>query len=93
VVIDPATGRIAYVPDTDFHGTDAFTYQVCDVDVPLGCDSATVRIGMPPTDALAPTDPPSSGTIVAGGALLAGAMTLLIALAAPPRRRRRPESR
>ena len=32
VSIDPATGNPVYTPDTDFHGTDSFTYTVSDAD-------------------------------------------------------------
>jgi hypothetical protein len=34
--------RVTYTPNAGFHGTDAFTYRVCDMDG--YCDTATVRV-------------------------------------------------
>jgi large repetitive protein len=42
VLVDPLTGHVTYTPDSDFSGTDTFTYQVCDAtDL---CASATVTV-------------------------------------------------
>ncbi len=42
VDVDPRTGEITYTPNTDFSGTDTFTYEVCD-DRGV-CDTATVTV-------------------------------------------------
>ena len=39
-------GTITYTPNTDFFGTDSFTYQICDTDGQ--CDTATVTINVGP---------------------------------------------
>ncbi len=51
--VDPVTGAITYTPDPDFHGTDSFSYQVCDDGSPVLCDTATVDILVLPVN-----DPP-----------------------------------
>jgi hypothetical protein len=40
---DNGNGSFTYSPDMDFCGTDGFTYEVCDTDVP-SCDTAMVSI-------------------------------------------------
>jgi hypothetical protein len=40
---DNGNGSFTYSPDLDFCGTDGFTYEVCDTDVP-SCDTAMVSI-------------------------------------------------
>ena len=42
--VDPVTGQVTYTPATNYSGTDAFTYQVCDNGTPALCDQATVSI-------------------------------------------------
>jgi large repetitive protein len=94
VTVDPATGEITYTPDAGFHGTDTFTYQVCDTEVPPACDTATVRVGLPPTNTLAEFVGRAAGPGIAAAALLAGLVALAGLLAAPRRRRvRRPVAR
>jgi len=51
ITIDPITGAITYEPDENFHGTDTFTYEICDTDG--ACDTATVTVTVNPVD-----DPP-----------------------------------
>ncbi len=41
-------GTITYTPDPDFNGTDAFTYTVCDLGLPVLCDTATVTVTIDP---------------------------------------------
>ena len=45
-VADPATGLIQYTPFTDFHGTDTFTYRIC--DFAGACDTALVTVSVVP---------------------------------------------
>jgi VCBS repeat-containing protein len=41
-MVDPATILLRYTPSSDFHGTDTFTYSICDL---LGaCDTAVVIV-------------------------------------------------
>jgi hypothetical protein len=87
VSVDSATGRMTYTPDAGFHGTDVFTYRVCDLDTPIGCDTATVRVGLPPTDTLAAAVGRVAGPGISAAALLAGLVALAGLLAAPRRRR------
>jgi large repetitive protein len=89
VTVDPATGEITYTPDAGFHGTDTFTYQVCDTEVPPACDTATVRVGLPPTNTLAEFVGRTAGPGIAAAALLAGLVALAGLLAVPRRRRER----
>ena len=55
VNINSTTGQATYTPNAGFHGTDIFTYQVCDDGntLPAACDQATVTIIVNPTN-----DPP-----------------------------------
>jgi large repetitive protein len=53
VAIDPLTGKITYAPSPNFNGTDRFTYQVCDMGVPVQCDTAVVTVVVRPVN-----DPP-----------------------------------
>lgn len=46
--IGPDPGEISYSPDANFHGTDLFTYIICDDDG--FCDVATVLITMNPVN-------------------------------------------
>jgi hypothetical protein len=56
VATAPAHGTVAldsqchytYVPDSNFNGTDTFSYQLCDVDG--DCDTALVVITVTPVD-------------------------------------------
>jgi hypothetical protein len=90
VSVDPLTGRITYTPWPWFYGTDSFTYRVCDVDVPVACDTATVHIGLPATGTIdAPAEPRTAVPALTVAALMAGMLALLICLALPRRRRRR----
>ncbi len=43
-VVINSDGTYSYTPDTDFVGTDSFTYEVCDNGIPSKCASATVTI-------------------------------------------------
>lgn len=44
-----ADGTVTYVPDTDFSGTDTFTYQICDNSLPeVICGTAEVNIMVRP---------------------------------------------
>ncbi|WP_215225880.1 DUF7507 domain-containing protein, partial [Echinicola shivajiensis] len=48
VTVNP-DGTITYVPDTNFSGTDTFTYQVCDVSIPDPiCGTAEVTVEVRP---------------------------------------------
>ncbi len=51
VTVDPATGRITYVPDPGYSGPDSFTYRVCDTGDPVACATArvAVTVGAPAT--------------------------------------------
>jgi hypothetical protein len=55
VTINAGTGVATYHPTTDWHGTDTFTYRVCDDGTPLPalCDQANVQITVRPV-----SDPP-----------------------------------
>ena len=55
VSVDPTTGIVTYTPNSNFNGTDTFTYQVCDDGTPLPaqCASGTVTITVTPVN-----DPP-----------------------------------
>ncbi|WP_354529251.1 Ig-like domain-containing protein [Nakamurella sp. UYEF19] len=58
--VDPTTGAITYTPNTEFSGSDTFTYTVCDTSTPTKvCQSATVSVRVPnivsATGDLAPT--------------------------------------
>ena len=48
--VDPLTGKITYTPNSNYSGSDVFTYSVCDNGTPVLCDEATVviNIGNPP---------------------------------------------
>lgn len=53
ISINPATGNITYNPNSNFFGTDTFTYQVCDNDG--ACSTATVTVTVNPVN-----DPPTA---------------------------------
>jgi hypothetical protein len=53
VTVDSLTGRLTYTPKLNFNGTDAFTYQVCDLGSPVQCDTAVVTVVVRPVN-----DPP-----------------------------------
>ena len=53
VTIDPVTGEVTYTPNPDYHGTDNFTYSICDTGMPVLCDTAVVTINVTPVN-----DPP-----------------------------------
>jgi len=44
-----ADGTYTYTPNTDFVGSDVFTYKVCDSGTPVKCDTATVTLTVLPT--------------------------------------------
>ncbi|MBP6271501.1 MAG: tandem-95 repeat protein, partial [Fluviicola sp.] len=46
--VNPTTGAITYTPNTNFIGTDVFTYQVCDNGPAVLCDFATVTVTVKP---------------------------------------------
>jgi len=52
-----ADGTITYTPDSNFNGTDTFTYQVCDPDDE--CDAATVSVAVDPVN----DDPTAVGDV------------------------------
>jgi len=64
VSVDPATGEATYTPETDFHGSETFGYQICDTDGL--CDVAEVTVNVGPED-----DPPvardDTGTVFEDG--------------------------
>ena len=43
-------GTYTYTPDTDYNGSDSFTYEVCDNGSPVLCDQATVTITVNPVN-------------------------------------------
>ncbi|WP_408040185.1 VCBS domain-containing protein, partial [Tenacibaculum amylolyticum] len=47
---NPADDIVTYIPDTDFNGTDTFTYTVCDNASPTNCANATVSITVTPVN-------------------------------------------
>ena len=49
VSIDPDTGRIAYTPATDFHGTETITYTITDG---VASDTATLTVSVTSVDEL-----------------------------------------
>ena len=53
VTIDPVTGVVTYTPNANYHGTDQFTYSICDTGMPVLCDTAVVTIIVTPVN-----DPP-----------------------------------
>ena len=54
-IAQPIDGKIKYIPNTHFSGTDTFIYEVCDID--SLCDSATVTVTITPPITI-PSDPP-----------------------------------
>ena len=44
VVVNPVSGVVTYTPDADFHGTDAFTYRVC--DAAANCATAVASVSV-----------------------------------------------
>lgn len=44
------TGKVRYVPDEDYSGSDAFEYTVCDDGTPEECDTATVDLTVTPVN-------------------------------------------
>ena len=47
-IIEPGTGLITYIPDSDFTGTDFMTYSICDNGYPCEtmCSTATIYINV-----------------------------------------------
>ncbi|GAB1857085.1 hypothetical protein MHTCC0001_19210 [Flavobacteriaceae bacterium MHTCC 0001] len=41
---DPSDDIITYTPDTNFRGTDTFTYTICDTEITPNCETAIVEI-------------------------------------------------
>lgn len=56
MVIFNADGSYVYTPQTDFVGTDFFTYQTCDASTPPACDTASATITVLPSALLALVD-------------------------------------
>jgi Bacterial Ig domain len=61
---NPTTGAYTYTPNTNFVGTDMFTYKVCDNGTPVLCSNATVylettNITSAPPVITPPTTPPT----------------------------------
>ncbi|NNM16752.1 MAG: tandem-95 repeat protein, partial [Bacteroidia bacterium] len=46
VTVDPITGDVTYTPSLTFGGIDTFTYVVCDLGLPVYCDTAVVTINV-----------------------------------------------
>jgi large repetitive protein len=46
--VNAATGEVSFVPTPSYHGSDVFSYQVCDVSVPPKCASANVSVSVTP---------------------------------------------
>ena len=44
VSVDPTTGVITYTPNSNWNGSDALIYQICDFGTPALCDTASVFI-------------------------------------------------
>ena len=42
--------QILYSPDLDFNGTDSFQYSICDLGIPIYCDTATVFVTVTPVN-------------------------------------------
>ncbi len=92
VTVDPTSGRITYTPDRDYHGTDAFTYQVCDAAGSCATALVSVTIVAVPdttrallTPAAVAAAPPKDGLPLAP--VLIGLLSLLGALGLLVRRR------
>ncbi|MBN9295973.1 MAG: tandem-95 repeat protein [Filimonas sp.] len=50
VTVDPVTGKVTYTPNTDYYGTDNFTYTVKDANGALSnVATGTITINKPPT--------------------------------------------
>lgn len=45
-----ADGTFRYEPEADFHGSDGFQFQVCEVDTPTSCASAIMTITVSPVN-------------------------------------------
>lgn len=53
VVINPLTAAAIYLPNSNFHGSDSFTYEVCDNGTPVLCAQAVATVTVTPSN-----DPP-----------------------------------
>jgi large repetitive protein len=49
VVVSP-NGTVTYTPNPGFHGTDVFTYTICDNGTPVMCDQAIVYVNVAPVN-------------------------------------------
>ncbi len=49
VSVDPVSGRVTYVPESGFEGTDHFTYRVCDTDGACQAAGVTIVASVPAT--------------------------------------------
>jgi uncharacterized repeat protein (TIGR01451 family) len=45
VSVDPLTGVVTYTPDPDYNGSDAFTYEVCDLTALCTTGTVTLTVG------------------------------------------------
>ena len=52
-VVNPVTGAITYTPNLNYIGLDSLYYEICDLGMPVLCDSALVLINVLPVN-----DPP-----------------------------------
>ena len=46
-------GTYTYTPNSNYSGSDSFIYEVCDLGMPIYCDTAIVKITITPVN-----DPP-----------------------------------
>lgn len=46
--VNPVTGVVVYTPDPDYHGTDGFTYRICDVGA--ACSNGVVTVTVDPVN-------------------------------------------
>ena len=71
-------GTITYTPEPGFtFGVDEFTYQICDTDSPVSCDTAKVTVLVPTL-----TDPPPVASNITAEPITNEDVTLLPSLAA-----------
>ncbi|BAF72855.1 Ig-like domain-containing protein [Sulfurovum sp. NBC37-1] len=79
IVTGPTNGSLngtdpslLYTPDANYTGPDSFTYQVCDNQAPILCDTADVNITV--TENHPPIANDKNYTVVEGGTILGNAM-------------------
>jgi gliding motility-associated-like protein len=49
-VFNSANGTLLYTPNSNYNGSDGFTYSVCDLGIPILCDTAVVTINVTPVN-------------------------------------------